>query len=281
MVTDADRHVLPKTFTVLHENLKDVQNIHVVETETSGASVDLGSQCSTGTLLPPADPAQPPPLPGTTNFATRVVVQEYAWGPACLCPSLNSPTTLGNRRHRLETQPFSEVDFEFKSLTQEEKRQHGMPRITTLVVSQSSSSQGTPLKLPTLSSASELLQTTNTQNQQKEEGDSNNTEKKKVSCTGPYGRCSFDLIIGSDIIYMDSSFPLLLESLKSLSHHRTRIVLAGKFRRSTDLQFFGLAKKAGFAVVHVPLTKIRASLRHLVSEEGIFLYEMYLTAGQQ
>lgn len=268
-VTDADRHVLPKTFTVLHENLKEMQNIQVVETVCSEARVASRTKNSTGTPMPPAGKGQPH-LPMTN---TQVVVQEYFWGDGCLCSSLEGSTMLG-ARHTNDSQPFSEVEFEFKSISQKRQRPNGVEWATTLNVNHNSSSKGSPVKLHTSSSDPD----TNCIPSHRK-GDNSIKEEKEISCTGQCSRCSFDLIIGSDIIYMDSSFPLLLTSLHSLSHRRTRIVLAGKFRRSTDLQFFDLAKEAGFVVSRVPSAKVRASLRHLVCEEGIFLYEMYL-AGQ-
>eukprot|EP00808_Paulinella_micropora_P031063 g83213.t1 len=71
----------------------------------------------------------------------------------------------------------------------------------------------------------------------------------------------FDLIVGSDIIYMDATFPALLSSLRCLSAPSTLILLAGRYRRSTDLAFLQRAAESGFVVSDVPTEHFRAGLR--------------------
>ncbi|KAM4710785.1 protein N-lysine methyltransferase METTL21A [Anableps anableps] len=57
----------------------------------------------------------------------------------------------------------------------------------------------------------------------------------------------FDLVLGADIVYLEESFPSLLQTLEHLCSDRTVVFLACKIRYERDTNFLSMLRR-GFAV---------------------------------
>lgn len=55
----------------------------------------------------------------------------------------------------------------------------------------------------------------------------------------------FDIILAADVIYIEDTFPLLLQSLAELSDLKTVILISCKRRYERDDRFFDLLRKSG------------------------------------
>ena len=55
----------------------------------------------------------------------------------------------------------------------------------------------------------------------------------------------FDIVLAADVIYIEDTFPLLLQSLADLSDHETVILISCKRRYERDDRFFDLLRKSG------------------------------------
>jgi predicted nicotinamide N-methyase len=55
----------------------------------------------------------------------------------------------------------------------------------------------------------------------------------------------FDVILAADVIYIEDTFPLLLQSLVNLSNRETVILLSCKRRYERDDRFFDLLRESG------------------------------------
>ncbi|CAN9498124.1 unnamed protein product [Ophioblennius macclurei] len=72
----------------------------------------------------------------------------------------------------------------------------------------------------------------------------------------------FDLILGADIVYLQDTFQLLLQTLNYLSSDSTVILLACKIRYERDTNFISMLEK-GFAIQEV----------HYDEERDIYIYK--------
>lgn len=77
----------------------------------------------------------------------------------------------------------------------------------------------------------------------------------------PYRLKDFDLVFGSDLVYLQEMHIPLISTIRKVATPRTQIYLCNEWRKRADLEFYLTARKAGFTSTILPTWYLDDSYR--------------------
>lgn len=81
----------------------------------------------------------------------------------------------------------------------------------------------------------------------------NNVTCEELDWFNPRDLGKFDLIIGSELVYLPELFRPLINTLDVLYKKGSKVFICNEFRMRSDLEFYRMAQSSGWTITILPL----------------------------